>query len=124
MEMVLNCTKGVGERYKSRHFEYIGYKEFHDIMETFGMISKQIQYCSDTTNRLLNLSRKKVSTKKTASQINQVIKEVVHAFREQLKISRIKLNWELQVPMPVSAAIDPLELNQVLTNIFANAVQA
>ena len=120
---VLDHSYALVEKYKGRYFEYIGYKEFKDIMQTLGIMHDQVQSCFDTTNRLLDINGKKVKMNRTHCDANAVIREVVRRLAQSLETAGVQCKLKLAAQLP-SVAIGALDLNQVMTHILTNAIQA
>lgn len=120
---VLDHSHSLVEKYKGRYFEYIGYKEFKDIMQTLGVMHDQVQSCFDTTNRLLDISRKKVKMDGTRCDANAVIRETVRRLAQSFEAAGVQCALKLAGQLP-AVAIGVLELNQVMTHILNNAIQA
>src|SRR3989338_2536438 len=120
---VLDHSCALVEKYKGRYFEYIGYKEFKDIMRTLGIMHDQVQSCFDTTNRLLDINRRKIKMKGTHCNANVVIREVVRRLAQFFETAGVQCKLKLTGQLP-AVAIWALELNQVMTHVLTNAVQA
>lgn len=120
---VVDHSHGLVEKYKDRYFEYIGYKEFKDIMQTLETMRDQVKYCFDTTNRLLDINRRRVKLKDICCDVNVIIRDVLESLKPSIEVSDIKFRLRLARGIP-AAAIGSLELNQVMTNIITNAMQA
>ena len=120
---VLDHSHTLVEKYKSRYFEYIGYKEFKDIMQTLSIMRDQVQSCFDTTNRLLDINRKKVKMNGTHCDANAVIREVVRRLTQFFETAGVQCTLKLAGHLP-AVAVGILELNQVMTHVLTNAIQA
>lgn len=120
---VLDLTEKLIDKYSHRHFEYIGFKEFNDILETLKSMRDQIQYCFDTTNRLFILDKRKNGLAKSHAHVNKVLKEVTQHFKHELFKMDLSIKWKL-APNPPDAAIDPIELTQVIDIVLTNAIQS
>ncbi len=120
---VLKKCESLKKKYRDRDFEYIGFREFSELLSTLDSIHQQIKYCVDTTERLVNLSRKKVHMRKTGCYANAVIKDLLSLREDHLQLK--KVNYELHLkkglPMVVIGAID---FHQILTNVINNAVES
>jgi len=123
LQGILDHSSALVEKYKGRYFEYIGYKEFKDIMQTLGVMHDQVQSCFDTTNRLLDINRKKIKMKGTHCNANVVIREVVRRLAQFFETAGVQCKLKLTGQLP-AVAIGALELNQVMTHVLTNAVQA
>ncbi len=123
LEGILDHSYTLIEKYKGRYFEYIGYKEFKDIMRTLGMMHDQVQTCFNTTNRLLDINRKKLKMDGTHCDANAVIREVLRRFAQSFETAGVQCGVNLASRLP-AAAIGAFELNQVMIHILTNAIQA
>ena len=92
-------------------------------MQTLGIMHDQVQSCFDTTNRLLDINGKKVKMNRTHCDANAVIREVVRRSAQSLETAGVQCKLKLAGQLP-SVAIGALELNQVMTHVLTNAVQA
>lgn len=120
---ILEHSQRLVEKYKDMYFEYIGYKEFKDIMTTLAAMRDQVKCCFDTTNRLLDINRRKTNLNENYCHANAVIKESIAGLRHSLEASGITCDLRLSSSLPL-AAMGAFELNQVITNILTNAIQA
>lgn len=120
---ILDHSRALVEKYKDRYFEYIGYKEFKEIMQTLGIMHDQVQACFDTTNRLLDINRKKVKMNGTYCDANTVIREVVRRLAQPFETAGVRCTLKLAGQLPATA-VGALELNQVMTHVLTNAIQA
>ncbi len=120
---LLDHAEDLIENYKDRHFEYIGYKEFKDIMQTLEAMRDQARYCFDTTDRLLNLNKRKVGLKNKCCDVNSIIRQAVKTSGHHFEVADIKVKLTLNAQLP-SAAIGELEFNQIMSSVLTNAIQA
>lgn len=109
--------------YTQKGFEYIGYKEYNQVLKTLESMRDQSHYCHDTAKRLLNLKKKDVGLTKNHCQVNKIINDIVSMLEHNLDMSNIHLKLNLERNLP-QAAIGPLEMNQILVNILTNAIQS
>ena len=123
LKSVLNLTNDLLKKYSERDFEYIGHKEFTDMLRTLKMMRDRLQHCFDTTQQLLNLNKKRVGFKEAGCDVNEVIHQTVGLMRHQLDISgsRVKLKLAKKNP-PVR--MDSVELTEVTLNILTNSIQS
>ncbi len=120
---VLNMTQGLLRKYRKRPFEYIGFREFEDLLIVLENINKQIQHCYKTTDRLLNLNLKKTRIQNVYSQPNDIVREIVKIKQNDIKTQGIRLSLRLAKNLP-PVLISPIELNHVITNLVNNSIQA
>jgi PAS domain S-box-containing protein len=116
-------TQGLVNEYKDRHFEYIGYKEFNDLMKTLQTMNRQIKHCFNTTDRLLSFNRRKVKLVDSHCHANTVVRQIVDLLKHSLEVSDIKIKLQLSSKLP-PIAIGSLDFHQVMNNIVSNAVQS
>lgn len=120
---LLEHSQSLTDRYRDRHFEYIGFKEFEDIMKTLQTMNDQVKYCFDTTERLLSLYRREAKLEGYSCNVNDVIREAVDMLKQSLAVSDIKMELRLSARLP-RIAISAFDLRQVLNNVLTNAVQS
>ncbi len=123
LQIILTRIESILKNYKDRPFEYIGFKEFKNLMQVLEAIHNQIRYSFNITQNLVSLNKKKAGTKERSCDINRVILNVLDLLEEQIKSGRIRINLKLGPRLP-DAAIGSLELSQVATNICMNAIQS
>ena len=109
--------------YKKRDFEYIGYKEFMHIFETLENMRAQAQYCFDTTNRLINISKRKVGLRRNYSDVNKVVRSSIQSLKDGIIRTDGNIYTKLSPRLP-PAAIGEIELGQVVIKVLTNALQA
>ena len=120
---LMDRSQSLIDKYKNRQFEYIGYKEFSDIMKTLRTMNDQMKYCFDTTDRIVSLNRRKTKLADRQCAVNSVIREAVGMLKHSLEVSDIVLKLKLSSRLP-HVAIGPLDLGQVVNNVLTNAVQS
>ncbi len=120
---VLGHAQALVEKYRDRPFEYIGYKEFKDVMRTLTAMRDQVKCCFETTNQLLDINRRKVHLKGASCDVREAIWASVKGLQHSLEAVDVHVRLRLAANLP-AVAIGALELNQVLTNILVNAMEA
>ena len=127
---IRNPLKGLSDRldkllfeYERKDFEYIGYKEFKNLFDLIRNMRDQAKYCFETTQRLLDISKRKIGKDEHTCQINHVIKEVLEKLKYNVEDSGIQLRFRLARELP-DAKISAIELSQVAVNILRNAIQS
>ena len=120
---VLRQSESLVNEYAKRDFEYIGFREFSEIMSNLESISEQIKYCYSTVERLVKLNQRRVRLKKSFCHPHDVIEELVILKEEQLRANNIRLSVQLATRLP-SIAIGEIDFNQIMTNLFNNAIEA
>lgn len=116
-------TQTLLDKYEQRDFEYIGFKEFKDIMRMLGAMRDQIKYCYDTVDRLLTLNRRKARIEQGFSDVNAVIRGAIKSLKHTLEISDIKVSLKLTSQVP-PVEVGDVDLNQIMLNVLTNAIQA
>jgi signal transduction histidine kinase len=111
------------DKYKDRSFEYIGYKEFKEIIAVLETIRDHSKHSVDTVDQLVSLNKKKAGLKGNHCDANHVVHEAVKMLRYALEVSNISIVLKLAPSLP-NVAIGSLELNQVVINVLTNAIQA
>lgn len=117
-----NCDNLVN-KYKQRDFEYIGYKEYKDIIRSLELMRDQVKSCFNTTQRLLTLNRKKAGVDNQFSDMNSVMHDSLKMLQYHFDTTDIKLVLRLNKKLPL-VTIGSIELNQVISNILTNAIQS
>jgi PAS domain S-box-containing protein len=123
LQVVVNRLQGMVRKYKERQFEYIGYKEFHDLLLTLEQIANQVKHCFVTTERLVELNRKKSKLQKRHCHANMALRELVQLKDNDFKMNNIHYHLALNDRIPL-VGIGDIEFNQVIGNIVNNAIQA
>ncbi len=120
---ILKRIESIESKYKGRSFEYVSFKEFTQIMNFLQSMHKQIKYCYDTTSKLTNLNKKRLKFESKDCQANDVIREVLRLKTNHLKMVNVKFRLRLSEKLPL-VEIGEIELNQIISNIIDNSVQA
>lgn len=120
---LLESTRELIEKYKYRSFEYIGYKEFKELMGRLEAMCGQLRCCCETVTHLAGLQKKKSGIKDRFCDVGSVIREAIEMVAHLIKKTKIKLNLRIQEKLP-PAAMATMELNQVVLNIFTNAIHS
>jgi len=110
-------------KYKDRPFEYIGHKEFSDIMKMLQTMHNQTKYCFDTTERLISLNQQKIKLEGGHNSVNTAIRESARMLKHSLEVNDVKLVKKLSSNLP-PVAINSLDLCQVFDSILTNAIQS
>lgn len=120
---VWNRTQGLLKKYKDRQFEYIGFKEFADLMRSLENVTNQIKHCYATTERMIALNKKRIRIQQKRCRANAIVREIVRLRDNEFKINDIRCRVRLAEGAP-PVAIGEIEFRQVIANIINNAVQA
>ncbi|MGE0267519.1 MAG: nitrogen regulation protein NR(II) [Candidatus Omnitrophota bacterium] len=120
---LLSQTQSLIDKYKDRDFEYIGFKEFTEIFETLVHMRDKAQYCCDTTDRLINMSRGRAEHGQKSSDVNKVVRDSVQSLKDSLVKSGVNVRLHLSSHLP-PAAIGEVELGQVIVKIITNSIQS
>jgi PAS domain S-box-containing protein len=127
---IRNPLKGLSDKleklledFEKKDFEYIGYKEFRHIFGMIRSMRDQAKYCFETTQRLLDISKRKIGVDVLSCSANAVLKEALARVRHSLPAEGIDIDLKLSRELP-EAKIGAIELTQVLINILTNAIQS
>jgi len=123
LTLVLGRLQNILKSYKQRDYEYIGYKDFCDILSTIENVTRKIKHCHDIITRLLTISQKRWGGKREICAATETIREAVKLVEQQQIHPKIKLKLHL-APQNPYIAISEIELQQVLINVLTNALQA
>jgi len=116
-------SQGLINKYQNCYFEYIGYKEFSDIMKTLRTINDQVKYCYETTEKIVSLSRRKAKVEGRHCDVDAVIRETVNLLKHSLESSDIDVALKISSHLP-RVAIGAFDLGQALNNVLSNAIQS
>ena len=120
---ILKRIESIENKYKDRSFEYVGYKEFNNIMTFLELIRKQIKSCYDTTTKLTSANKKRLKFESNHCQVNEVIREVVRIKGKNFKNPNVKFRVRLSEKLPL-LALGHIEINQILSHIIDNSFYA
>jgi len=123
LKSILAHTEKLINDYKNRNFEYISYKDFKAIISTLEQLKRQLEYCSQTTDRMLYMGKRRARLQENSCQINDVVKNITGILTQQLEFARIKLVLRLKKELPL-AAVGHIECHQIVHNVLINAIQA
>lgn len=111
------------KKYQKREFEYIGFKEFKEIMDTIDGVGKQVDDCRTAMDQMLVLSQKRTGAATQFSKVNACLREVLETLAQPMRLANVKVRLRLaEEPSPV--ALGPIEMKHVIANIILNAVEA
>ncbi|HSV43954.1 MAG TPA: ATP-binding protein, partial [Candidatus Bathyarchaeia archaeon] len=111
------------QKYHDRDFEYIGYKEFLDILRNVESIRDRVRHCHGIAERLSSMGQKEAGLKSGHCDVHQVIRQLSRDREHDLQQYEIRIRLAL-VTSPVEVAMSQVDLVQVLSNLIDNAVQA
>jgi len=120
---VVNLTRRLIDQYKHRDFEYIGYKEFNNIIQKLETMHERVQYCYDTTDRLIKLNQRKAGIAGHFCDVNKVVGQSLKLVKHNLEVADIKVKVNLEKGLP-AAAINESELTHTVINVLTNAIQS
>ena len=123
LEAILTRIQQMMQKYKDRDFEYIGFKEFREIINTVQNVGNQVRYCCDIANKLLVLNKKRAGIKEEHCLVHDVIHHSLEVLSKQFKVARVKVKMSLAVGLP-AALISASELDEVIVDVSVNAIQA
>lgn len=111
------------QEFNTKDFEYIGYKEYKQIIAVMESTSHQIEYCYDITHRMINLNKRNLGVAVSKCDVNEVIRSAVKKIDGQIQQLNVRMTLRLSSRL-TAAAISAMELQQALTHLFVNAVQS
>ncbi|MBF0503678.1 MAG: hypothetical protein HQL14_01115 [Candidatus Omnitrophica bacterium] len=123
LKSVLAHTEKLINEYKNRNFEYVSYKDFKSIISSLEQLKRQLEYCSQTTSRMLHMGKRSARLEDNSCQINDVISNILGILSQQLEFSRIKLIPYLKRDLPL-VGVGHIECHQIVHNVLVNAIQA
>src|SRR3989344_138334 len=123
LEVIVGRLENISRNYRTRDFEYIGYKEFKQIMGTIEHLNHEVKYCCSITNRMIDLNRKNLGISRSVCDVNKAVGKAVDLLDEKILRPHTKVSLKLSSRLP-PGAISELELSQVVTNILTNAVES
>ena len=94
-------------------------KNFDEINKSLSQIKKQGNRCKDITYKLLSFARK-TELETDDVDINSLINDVISFSKQRAKYARVNIKSEL-ANLPI-IKISPSEIQQVLLNVFNNAI--
>ncbi|HLF17514.1 MAG TPA: ATP-binding protein [Candidatus Omnitrophota bacterium] len=127
---IRNPLRGVFERlsklieeYEKKDFEYIGFREFQHLFDVLKALRTRSQYCFETTERLLNITKRKIGINGKFCDANEVAKDAVEKVRHSFDVSEITMRMKLARGLP-PVAVGAIELSQAVVNVLTNAIQS
>ncbi|MBP9854068.1 MAG: PAS domain S-box protein [Candidatus Omnitrophica bacterium] len=120
---LLLLTQSLLDRYKDRDFEYIGFKEFNEIFDTLVNMRDKAKYCSETVDRLINISKASNDLSQKSGDVNKVIKDSVQVLKSSITKAGINVRFTFSNPLPL-AWMGEVELGQVIVKILSNSIQS
>ena len=111
------------KKYKTRDFEYIGFKEYQEIMQSLEYVKDEVKYCYDTTARMIELNARQAGVAGEVCQANLVVQNIVQPIKAQLASHGIKCSVRLGTGLP-SIKIGEIDFTQIMHNLINNAVQS
>lgn len=123
LQAVLLSTQSLIKKYKNREYEYVGYKEYLELVRKLEIINERIRYCCDTTDRLTRLHRKRVGIKAAHCAPGIVIRKILRLKSYQTKEADIYFKLKVGSSLP-SINMGEIEFQHVMENIFNNAIQS
>ena len=120
---VLKKCEMMMNKYRDKDFEYIGFREFSELFSTLDSIHQQIKYCVETTERLNNLSRKKVHLRTTGCHPNEVIRDLLNLKEDHLRLINVRYELRLMKNIPM-INVGAIDFHQIMTNVLNNAIES
>ncbi len=120
---LLAHTQQLLDKYSQKGFEYISFKEFQEIMRVIEKIRDQIRHSVDTTDRVLEINKKRVGISDTSCDVIKSIRESIKMVEQYLTISNVKIKFDTIQKVSL-VALSSTELNQILIHVINNAIQS
>lgn len=146
-EKTNELQKVQGEIIQAEKMSTLGYlsagmaHEIRNPLNSIGLYVQLVKGCPDETERLECLEKIEQEIKRIDGilrklmdavkrprfhlrqvSINEVIDSAIELFRSRMEMHRVRLNREYRkIPPPIQA--DPLELEQIFTNLFVNSIE-
>ena len=115
----LNAIVGIGNLIQETSLD--------DLQKEYARILQASSYnLLELVNNLLDLSKleaNKEILEKRNFNLNQLVEVLLHSFKLRVEEKKIKLKVEYPQNLPADLLGDPVKLNQILTNLLANAVK-
>jgi len=116
-------TQTLLKKYAHRDFEYISFREFEDIISHLSAVNDQMQYCYDTSCRLIRMGQKKAGMTGGRCHPGHVIEGVLKDKGAYLAENDMRIQFSLTA-REVEIRMSAPDLAQILHNLIDNAVQA
>ena len=120
---LLSYTQQLLDKYAQKGFEYISFKEFQEIIRVIEKIRDQVQHSVETTERVLEINKKRIGISDHYCDVLKVIRESIKMVDQYLTISNVNIKFDATQKLP-SAALSSIELNQILIHVINNAIQS
>jgi len=111
------------KKYADRDFEYISFCEFEDIMSNLAAIKDQMQYCYDTSCRLIRMGQKKAGMAGGRCHPCHIIEDVLKDKQAYLQENDVRHQFSLTA-RDAEVRMSAPDLAHILNNLIDNAVQA
>ncbi len=96
--------------------------DYHEVSEALKRVNQNASRAAEVISRIRNFLKVRAS-KMEAVEIGALLEDFSLMLRENLSNSKIRLEREIQADLPMLLA-DPVQLQQVLLNLFLNAIDA
>lgn len=116
LSAIINYARGCIRRIEKRQCDNTM------ILETLDQVTQQATRAGEIIKRIRAFVRKEEPTRKRAD-INELIKEALAFVKEDVEGHGISILQQLQTNLP-PVMIDPIQVEQVILNLFRNAVEA
>ena len=82
LKSLLKSSQKLMDEYKNRHFEYIAYKDFQNIITTLDQMNRQLKRCCQTMDHMMRLTAQKQRLTPVPCQTNDVIYETIDLMQQ------------------------------------------
>ena len=93
-----------------------------EMIDNVAMTKKQVDRCKTITQKMLQFGRQGLSAAEEVDPARQ-LREIVKLFAQHASVNNVELCLETEPGLP-TITIDPTEFQQLITNLFNNALQA
>ena len=97
-------------------------KNLNEIKESIERSKNQIQRCKSITTKMLQFGRKR-DTELEPTDLAKGLQEIENLLERQARLRNVELVFDVDEDLP-SVMIDPVELEQVMVNLFHNSFDA
>ncbi len=123
LDAILSHLRRLLRKYEHREFEYIGYKEFKDMLSMISQVTQKMEQCCKITENLLLLNKEKAGIKQEGCQANSVVRNCLTYFKPEM--DSLGISFVCSIDKKNSFVwVNEVDLKQIVSNILANSLQA
>lgn len=112
--------------YAETVYNSLGELDLNTLKEFLEVIMDQSNHLENLLNELLDFSRlerKSLQINREKVDLYDLVESAVNAIKEFASSHNVKVSFEINVPCPVEAYVDPTRIRQVLLNLLNNGVK-